>query len=60
MALVCVNGAKECDGCMRCQPAPPPCPCCGSEDYEVRYIQEGDWIGCDSCTREENYYQETN
>ncbi|MCI8704198.1 MAG: hypothetical protein HFE60_07940 [Anaerotignum sp.] len=55
MALVCVNGAKECDGCMRCQPAPPPCPCCGSEDYEVRYIQEGDWIGCDSCTREENY-----
>ncbi len=49
MALACVNGARECDGCMMCQKEPEPCPCCGSECYEIRYIQGGEWIGCDKC-----------
>lgn len=51
MAMTCVNGARECDGCMMClpEPEPEPCPCCGSEDYDVCYRQGGDWIGCDKC-----------
>lgn len=50
MAMVCISGARECDGCMMCRSELEPCcPCCGSEDYEVRYIQDGDWIGCDKC-----------
>lgn len=53
MAMVCINGAKECDGCMRCQPSPQPCPNCDSEEYHIKYIQDGEWIGCDECIDEE-------
>lgn len=51
MAMACINGAKECDGCMACQPELTPCPHCGGEDYEIQYIQDGEWIGCDECTK---------
>lgn len=53
MAMACISGARECDGCMRCLPEPEPCPNCGSKDYKIRYIQDGDWIGCDDCIDEE-------
>lgn len=53
MAYPCKIGMKECDGCGLCEPEIKPCPNCGSDVYEARYIRRNDdeWIGCDQCTK---------
>lgn len=51
MAMICKNGCKECDGCMRCYEEPKPyfCPVCGKEVEEFVYQTDGEIIGCESC-----------
>lgn len=39
------------DGNVYIDPEDYPCPYCGSDDYNVRYIQGGEWIGCDQCIK---------
>lgn len=53
MAYPCKIGMKECNGCGLCEPEMEPCPNCGSDAYEARYIRRNDdeWIGCDQCTK---------
>lgn len=54
MAMTCVNGAKECDGCMRCQGQGDAlkCPVCGEElsIFDTVYVQNDEVIGCEHCT----------
>ena len=51
MALACVSGGKECNGCMGCQPEPTPfyCPVCNEEVEEMVYKIDSEIIGCDAC-----------
>ena len=67
MAMVCVYGSGECDGCMRCQAERREnviavCPCCREEvrAYEDRYeFPDGDIVHED-CARDyirEHYYR---
>lgn len=53
MAMVCKTGARECDGCMRCEKEAKPliCPHCGQvlEHGEKVYKQEGWILGCEYC-----------
>ena len=52
MALFCIkNSARECDGCMDCQPSQCYyCPICGKEIYEIVFVDNsGDVIGCGNC-----------
>lgn len=54
MAMVCVTGGRECDGCSRCFQDDPvyTCPVCGTElDSEDRvYMNDcGEITGCEYC-----------
>lgn len=54
MAMVCVTGGRECDGCSRCFKDDPvyTCPVCGTElDSEDRvYMNDcGEIFGCEYC-----------
>ena len=51
MGFACVSGARECDGCMECQPTPHYyCPICGDEVYETVFVDNsGNVIGCENC-----------
>lgn len=60
MAMICRNGARECDGCMDCyqEPGPFHCPVCGAQlDYgdNVYFVRENDEIiGCECCIGTKN------
>ena len=61
MAMICVNGARECTGCMACQPDPEPvyCPVCGEETTEYLYKDKsGDVVGCENCITQVDPYDE--
>ena len=51
MSYRCVNGHKECNGCMACQPDKIYyCPICGEEVYESVFVDNsGNILGCDNC-----------
>lgn len=49
MSYLCKFMKKECDGCGRCKQELEPCLNCGSQNYEVRYFLENEWIGCNQC-----------
>lgn len=50
MALACITGGKECDGCGQCQvrSAARRCPFCG-ELADRLYTRCGEVIGCECC-----------
>ena len=52
MAMRCVNGGRECNGCGACFADIPQfiCPVCGQVAYESVFVdRDGDIIGCDRC-----------
>lgn len=51
MAMICINGARECTGCMACQPEPTPpvCPICDEETDTYYYDKDGELVGCGEC-----------
>lgn len=55
MAMICKNGAKECDGCMKCHGEVEPLRClsCGEKlDYfdTIYYFKEStEIVGCEYC-----------
>ena len=58
MAMVCINGSRECTGCMNCLDEEVRafyCPVCGKKIYEdsAVYIDKrsDDIIGCARCIR---------
>lgn len=53
MALTCVNGCKECDGCMECQAndSAMKCDVCGHEIYDI-YYNMNDEVLCEECMKE--------
>jgi hypothetical protein len=59
MAMVCVSGARECDGCMSCQPEPAPynCTICDLECETVYYDKFDNIVGCDNCITTKEYYE---
>jgi hypothetical protein len=58
VAMACINGGRECDGCMRCQPDEEyECPVCGTglfADDEVFLNSENCIVGC-LCCEYDNY-----
>jgi len=55
MAMVCVNGARECTGCMTCQERQDPvCPECNKPCDTYYFNVYGSIIGCDQCIRAED------
>lgn len=60
MAMICVNGCRECDGCMACQHDPEPicCEVCGKEVEHLYKNADGDVVGCDNCIRKVDPYDE--
>lgn len=60
MAMICVSGARECDGCGRCFPGSPiyTCPACGEELDAISsvYLHEGEIVGCEYCIRTRQLY----
>lgn len=53
MAYMCRYSSKECDACGNCEPDQEPCPECGSVEYEEKYYQHEQWIGCSDCVKKE-------
>ena len=52
MALVCVRGVRECDGCSACDgESDRVCPVCGKECELIYKSADGDIVGCDNCIR---------
>ena len=57
MAMTCVNGSRECDGCMRCCEGDDNelhCPVCGevlNPDEQVFIDGDGFVIGCEYCLK---------
>ena len=51
MAMVCIRGGSECDGCMDCQEQQEYyCPICGEEVTETVYVSnDGEIVGCENC-----------
>lgn len=60
MAMICVNGARECTGCQDCYTEPKSfhCPMCGAVlDYgdTIYFVRENDEIiGCENCIGTKN------
>lgn len=55
MASTCVNGARECDGCMRCKENTElVCPVCECElsRRDMVYTHNGEVVGCGHCIEE--------
>ena len=58
MGYMCVMGNGECDGCMRCKPAPQYyCPVCGKEVFETVYVSDDEIIGCENCVETKEPYE---
>lgn len=62
MAMHCVYGGRECDGCMRCQPEEKIyyCPICGGElggGDDIILNNEGEIVGCENCIRRKEAYE---
>ena len=59
--MICVSGARECDGCGRCFPDSPiyTCPACGEEldATDTVYLHRGEVIGCAYCTNKKQAYE---
>lgn len=53
VAMICVNGCRECTGCMQCQADPEPiyCDVCGKEVEHLYKNEAGDVVGCDRCIK---------
>jgi uncharacterized protein YbaR (Trm112 family) len=53
MSFACVNGARECTGCMACQEGSTyKCPVCGGEIYfdgDLYFDESENLIGCEEC-----------
>ena len=51
MAMTCISGSCECDGCMECQDEEEYiCPKCGKEVFDTIYISDdGSIVGCENC-----------
>ena len=51
MAMICISGVRECDGCGRCFPDPPEpvCPVCGKECETLYQTKADGIIGCEGC-----------
>lgn len=51
MAMTCIYGGKECDGCMECKEEKEYyCPVCGELVEETLYVStDGEIVGCGSC-----------
>lgn len=60
MAMICVNGARECDGCMACQKDPDPiyCGICGKEVETIYRDKDGYEVGCNNCIQIVDPYDE--
>jgi uncharacterized Zn finger protein len=59
MGYICIDGKKECDGCMLCKPSPHYyCPVCGEEVYETVFVDNDDTvIGCENCAHIKEPYE---
>jgi hypothetical protein len=59
MALACINGARECDGCMACQDNNEYfCPKCGEQVFDTVYISDdGVIVGCENCIITKDPYE---
>lgn len=62
MALACITGGRECDGCGRCFPEAHEyeCPACGetlSEEDTVYVDGLGNVVGCEHCTKSRQAYE---
>jgi len=55
MAMSCINGSRECDGCMACQEEVNyKCPVCGEELgclEDVFVDGSGEVVGCEHCLK---------
>lgn len=56
MAMTCIYGGKECDGCTACQKDEDifKCPCCGIElgyTEDLFIDKSGDVVGCEYCIK---------
>ncbi|MEA5057092.1 hypothetical protein [Anaerotignum propionicum] len=51
MSYQCRLMDKECDGCGDCQDITAFCPNCGETNYEVMYVINNNWVGCDQCVK---------
>lgn len=61
MAMVCVTGGRECDGCGRCFPEAREheCPACGATlgETDSVFVIGGEIVGCEYCVREKQAYE---
>ena len=59
MALSCISGARECDGCMKCQEEKRHfCPKCGEEVFDTLYtLDDGTVVGCENCITTKEPYE---
>lgn len=61
MAMVCVTGGRECDGCGRCSQREQTyiCPACGEEldEADEVYIMGHEVVGCEYCTEKKQAYE---
>ena len=59
MSMTCINGAKECDGCMECQDNKEYfCPKCGEEVFDTVYVSDdGSIVGCEHCIITKDPYE---
>ena len=57
--MICVNGIRECGGCMDCRKDETfYCPVCMEQVFEIVYLSsKGALLGCDKCVRAA-YYRE--
>ena len=60
MAMHCVNGCRECTGCMACYKEPDPihCDICGEEVEYLYKDKTGNVVGCDNCIKQVDPYNE--
>ncbi len=61
MAMVCVSGGRECDGCGRCFPEAREyeCPACGAtlNEADTVYVIDNEVVGCEYCTKLQQAYE---
>lgn len=59
MAMICIHGGKECDGCMECQNEDEYyCPVCGDRVFEKVYVSnDGEVVGCENCITTKEPYE---
>ena len=61
MALMCINGNRECTGCSACQNERERtyyCPICGEEIFETVFVSDdGEVIGCENCVKTKEPYE---